>query len=165
MDEKAKQDYLKILVLLRGSGTGLWTDTKYFEDKSLEENEARWLLYEMLVGEEELPREIRTALAELIAPKSKEYFVAPDRWLIFKKRSAGRVRNQMRETQLMHDVYQLVKSGETVEFALFEIAEEYNVSVDHLKVMWGTGGWRRTCEALWGEIPTRRKGAKRTDPD
>jgi len=136
----------------------------YFEDKSKEENEARSLLSELFSSDETIPREIRNALAELFLPdkfhNAEKNIFSSERCIIIKKRSSGSAGNEYATTQQMKEVYDLVKSGSTVENALSEIGEKYEKSSDgYLKDLWGKRGWRRTLEAIWGKLP-RGKGPR-----
>ena len=128
--------------------------SKYFEEGSAEETEARKALARILRSNNCLDRQLRTHLAELfdIDPP-----FADQRKIKIVYRKGGNPRDHVANTHLAEQIYQDVRNGKTVNEAIALASAKFDVSEDNIKKnIWKF--YRPVLERINGPLPRPARG-------
>jgi hypothetical protein len=108
--------------------------SKYLKRGSREELDARRAMARLLRSKNPLERQLRDSLADLFDPNPPEWEQRKIE-IVFQDR--GRHRDHVRNTQIAYHVWNQLEAGGTVAAAINSAVEEFEVSEELVKQIWG----------------------------
>jgi hypothetical protein len=126
--------------------------SKHLKLGTNDEVSARQALARLLRGSGPLDRQLREQLADLLDPSS-----TADRTLVFAYRRRGKRADHVRTTQIAEHVFEARKTS-TVEVAIADAAEKFDVSEDLAKKVWRR--YRPILQAIYTPSARQSRGAK-----
>jgi len=108
--------------------------SKYFKRGSRDELDARRAIARLLRSKNPLERQLRDSLAALFDPDPPEW---EQRKIEIVFQGRGKPRDHVRNTQIAYHVWDQLDAGGKVAAAITSAAEEFEVSEEFVKQIWG----------------------------
>jgi hypothetical protein len=151
-DQRDEREIL-IDVLLRGyveSKNDVPVTTRYWKDKSTDENRGREALVELLQSERPLTRDLRNTLAALLHPRENHY-PGGERRIKCEDRHPGNRPKTILHSMVAQHVYDAMKSGASVGDGIKGAREKFRLEDRMINRIWSR--YRPHLEDMFGVLP------------